>query len=69
MRVLFTLHQQATVALMNGLVFSSYGFLMKLQLERAGTLPTLTQVALAGAGAGIVTSYGFTLILADIAGG
>ncbi|KAH6919243.1 carnitine/acyl carnitine carrier [Coprinopsis sp. MPI-PUGE-AT-0042] len=46
----------ATMALMNGLVFSSYGFLMKLQLERAGTLPSLTQVALAGAGAGIITS-------------
>lgn len=46
----------ATVALMNGLVFSSYGFIMKLQLDRAGALPTLTQVALAGAGSGIITS-------------
>ncbi|KAG2021027.1 carnitine/acyl carnitine carrier [Coprinopsis cinerea AmutBmut pab1-1] len=46
----------ATVALMNGLVFASYRFLMKLQLENADDTPTLTQIALAGAGSGIVSS-------------
>lgn len=46
----------ATVALMNGLVFASYRFLMKLQLEHADAVPTLTQVALAGAGSGIISS-------------
>jgi len=46
----------ATVALMNGLVFSSYGFLTKLQLENAESTPTLTQITLAGAGSGIIAS-------------
>ncbi|TFK73731.1 carnitine/acyl carnitine carrier [Pluteus cervinus] len=46
----------ATVALMNGLVFSSYRFFMKLQLENSESIPTLTQIALAGAGSGIVSS-------------
>jgi hypothetical protein len=47
---------QATVALMNGLVFASYHFLMKLQLEHANAIPTLGQIALAGAGSGIISS-------------
>ncbi|KAF8643010.1 hypothetical protein AX16_009255 [Volvariella volvacea WC 439] len=46
----------AAVALMNGLVFSSYRFFMKLQLENNNSTPTLTQIALAGAGSGIVSS-------------
>ncbi|KIM39611.1 hypothetical protein M413DRAFT_193953 [Hebeloma cylindrosporum] len=46
----------ATVALMNGLVFASYRFLLKLQLPTAETVPTITQIALAGAGCGIVSS-------------
>lgn len=46
----------ATVALMNGLVFASYRFLMKLQLEHADAVPTLGQIALAGAGSGIISS-------------
>ncbi|KAF9529022.1 mitochondrial carrier domain-containing protein [Crepidotus variabilis] len=46
----------ATVALMNGLVFSSYRFLMKLQLPSPESTPTLAQIALAGAGTGIITS-------------
>ncbi|KAJ3576537.1 hypothetical protein NP233_g368 [Leucocoprinus birnbaumii] len=46
----------ASVALMNGLVFASYQFLMKLQLESPETTPTLAQIALAGAGSGIVSS-------------
>ncbi|KJA22839.1 hypothetical protein HYPSUDRAFT_138765, partial [Hypholoma sublateritium FD-334 SS-4] len=46
----------ATVALMNGLVFASYHFLLKLQLPSADAVPTLAQIALAGAGCGIVSS-------------
>ncbi|GLB41531.1 putative mitochondrial carrier (TC 2.A.29) family protein [Lyophyllum shimeji] len=46
----------ATVALMNGLVFSSYGVFMKLQLGHSEAVPTLTQITLAGAGSGIVSS-------------
>ncbi|PPR05226.1 hypothetical protein CVT24_010332 [Panaeolus cyanescens] len=46
----------ATVALMNGLVFASYRFFMKLQLPDTNTIPTITQIALAGIGSGIVSS-------------
>ncbi|KAF8957139.1 carnitine/acyl carnitine carrier [Flammula alnicola] len=46
----------ATVALMNGLVFASYRFLLKLQLCHADSVPTIAQIALAGAGSGIVSS-------------
>ncbi|KAF8989848.1 mitochondrial carrier domain-containing protein [Cyathus striatus] len=46
----------ASVALMNGLVFSSYRFFMKIQLENGDSIPTLAQIALAGAGCGIVSS-------------
>ncbi|KAJ3487069.1 hypothetical protein NLJ89_g11751 [Agrocybe chaxingu] len=46
----------ATVALMNGLVFASYRFFMKLQLPHADAVPTITQITLAGAGSGIVSS-------------
>ncbi|KAF9038674.1 mitochondrial carrier domain-containing protein [Panaeolus papilionaceus] len=46
----------ATVALMNGLVFASYRFFMKLQLPDANAIPTITQIALAGMGSGIVSS-------------
>jgi len=46
----------ATVALMNGLVFSSYRFLLKIQLDNPTSIPTITQIALAGAGSGIVSS-------------
>ncbi|KAF9454417.1 carnitine/acyl carnitine carrier [Macrolepiota fuliginosa MF-IS2] len=45
-----------SVALMNGLVFASYRFFMKLQLDNPGSIPTLTQITLAGAGSGIVSS-------------
>ena len=48
---------QATVALMNGVVFASYRFFMKLQLDNADSVPTMTQIMLAGAGSGIVCSY------------
>ncbi|KAK0489448.1 carnitine/acyl carnitine carrier [Armillaria novae-zelandiae] len=46
----------ATAALMNGLVFASYRLFMKIQLENNSSIPTLTQIALAGAGSGIVSS-------------
>ncbi|KAF8638409.1 hypothetical protein AX17_002234 [Amanita inopinata Kibby_2008] len=45
-----------TAALLNGVVFASYRFLMKVQLENSDAIPTLTQIALAGAGSGIVSS-------------
>jgi hypothetical protein len=48
---------QATCALMNGLVFASYRFFMKIQLENDKDIPTIAQIALAGAGSGIVSSY------------
>ncbi|KAH9911983.1 mitochondrial carrier [Fomitopsis serialis] len=41
---------------LNGLVFSSYGWLTKVQLETERSIPTLTQVTLAGAGTGIICS-------------
>ena len=48
---------QTTAPLMNGIVFASYRFFLKLQLPSADTTPTLTQIALAGAGTGVVGSY------------
>jgi hypothetical protein len=35
---------------------------MKIQVENDKTLPTLTQIALAGAGSGIVSSFVITVI-------
>lgn len=46
----------AACAFMNGLVFASYGFLMRAQLERATDTPSIAQIALAGAGSGVVSS-------------
>lgn len=48
---------QATCALLNGLVFSSYRFLMKAQLSDDRTTPSLGQIFLAGAGTGMIGSY------------
>lgn len=45
---------QATCALLNGLVFSSYRFLMKAQLSNDQAIPSLTQIFLAGAGTGML---------------
>lgn len=42
---------------MNGLVFASYRFLMKIQLDTPDSIPSLAQIALAGAGSGIISSY------------
>ncbi|KAH9479288.1 Solute carrier family 25 member 47-B [Psilocybe cubensis] len=46
----------ATTALMNGLVFASYRFFLKLQMVHPDSIPTISQIALAGAGSGIVSS-------------
>ncbi|KAG8861421.1 hypothetical protein FRB96_002870 [Tulasnella sp. 330] len=46
----------AGAAFLNGIVFGSYGFFMKLQGAASLEAPTLGQVALAGAGSGIVAS-------------
>ncbi|EJD48165.1 mitochondrial carrier [Auricularia subglabra TFB-10046 SS5] len=46
----------AACAFMNGLVFASYGFLMRIQLVRARDTPSIAQIALAGAGSGVVSS-------------
>ncbi|ESK90703.1 mitochondrial carnitine acylcarnitine carrier protein cacl [Moniliophthora roreri MCA 2997] len=46
----------ATAALLNGLVFASYRFLLKFQLDSPTAAPTLSQIALAGAGCGIISS-------------
>ncbi|PPQ79813.1 hypothetical protein CVT25_002967 [Psilocybe cyanescens] len=46
----------ATTALMNGLVFASYRFILKLQMSDPNSIPTIAQIALAGAGSGIVSS-------------
>lgn len=48
---------QATCALLNGLVFSSYRFLMKAQLSDDQAVPALTQIFFAGAGTGMIGSY------------
>lgn len=48
---------------MNGLVFASYRFFMKFQLDNPESVPTLTQIALAGAGSGIVSSYAIEILL------
>ncbi|KAG6917094.1 hypothetical protein DXG01_003914 [Tephrocybe rancida] len=47
----------ALSAFTNGLVFASYRFFMKLQLDRGDATPTLTQVTLAGIGTGVVFSF------------
>ncbi|EIN06196.1 carnitine/acyl carnitine carrier [Punctularia strigosozonata HHB-11173 SS5] len=46
----------ATCALLNGVVFASYRFLMKAQLSHEDDVPTLWQVGLAGAGSGIISA-------------
>ncbi|EIM86944.1 mitochondrial carrier [Stereum hirsutum FP-91666 SS1] len=47
----------ASCALLNGIVFASYRFFLRLQLHHAGQVPTLTQIGLAGAGCGVVSAY------------
>ncbi|KAF8888067.1 mitochondrial carrier domain-containing protein [Infundibulicybe gibba] len=46
----------ATAALLSGLIFASYRFFMKIQLDSLDSIPSLYQVALAGVGSGIVSS-------------
>jgi hypothetical protein len=46
-----------TPAQINGVVFTSYSFFMKLQVHsHASTEPTLAQITLAGAGSGVLGS-------------
>ncbi|KIJ55096.1 hypothetical protein M422DRAFT_151609, partial [Sphaerobolus stellatus SS14] len=47
----------AGCAFLNGVVFWGYGFLMRVQLEKESDEPTLMQVALAGAGSGVMASF------------
>ncbi|KAI0029956.1 mitochondrial carrier domain-containing protein, partial [Vararia minispora EC-137] len=46
----------ASAPLLNGLLFASYGFLMKLQLRYEEQSPNLSQVFLAGAGCGLLSA-------------
>ncbi|KAI0676175.1 mitochondrial carrier [Trametes maxima] len=41
---------------LNGLVFSTYRSLMRAQLDDENAIPTLTQINLAGAGSGVISS-------------
>lgn len=52
---------QAGCALLNGIVFASYGLLMRAQLNHSNDIPNLRQIALAGAGSGILASYVFSM--------
>lgn len=44
------------VAAINSLLFGVYGWFMNIQLKGLANEPTLTQVAIAGCGSGIVNS-------------
>jgi solute carrier family 25 carnitine/acylcarnitine transporter 20/29 len=44
-------------AFLNGIVFGTYGLLMRAQLNHSSDIPTLRQIALAGAGSGMFASY------------
>ncbi|KAI0315041.1 carnitine/acyl carnitine carrier [Amylostereum chailletii] len=46
----------ASAPFLNGLVFATYRFLMKLQLRAEGQVPSITQIFLAGAGCGMIAS-------------
>ncbi|KAF8336237.1 mitochondrial carrier [Amanita rubescens] len=45
-----------TAAFLNGLIFSSYHFFLKVQHESNDAIPTLTQIAIAGALTGVICS-------------
>jgi len=45
-----------TVALMNGLIFASYNFFLRLQCQGSIRDASITQIALAGVGSGIVSA-------------
>jgi solute carrier family 25 (mitochondrial carnitine/acylcarnitine transporter), member 20/29 len=55
--------KQATAPLLNGMLFATYRFLMKLQVHDNDTQdhqqrqPTLGQIFLAGAGCGLASTY------------
>lgn len=46
----------ASCALLNGLIFASYGWFLNMQLDHSEQTPTLPQVMLAGVATGLVTS-------------
>lgn len=48
---------QLGCAILNGVVFGTYGFFMKAQLQNDQKEPSLSQVFIAGAGSGVVSSY------------
>ena len=56
-KVLADVYTQFTVAPLNGVVFASYRFLLKIQLDHADVKPSLSQVTLAGIGCGVLASY------------
>jgi solute carrier family 25 (mitochondrial carnitine/acylcarnitine transporter), member 20/29 len=47
---------QLGCAILNGIVFGTYGFFMKAQLQTDQKEPSLSQVFIAGAGSGVVSS-------------
>ncbi|KLO10969.1 carnitine/acyl carnitine carrier [Schizopora paradoxa] len=51
------LSPMVSYAPLNGLLFASYRFLMRCQLESEDDEPTIAQVALAGAGTGVMGSF------------
>ena len=51
---------QASAPVLNGLLFATYRFLLKVQLRSDnddGPVPTLAQIFLAGAGCGLASTY------------
>ena len=55
--VLMDSEMQAGCAFLNGIIFGTYGLLMRAQLNDSNDKPTLRQIALAGAGSGMFASY------------
>jgi solute carrier family 25 (mitochondrial carnitine/acylcarnitine transporter), member 20/29 len=47
---------QLGCAILNGIAFGTYGFFMKAQLQNDQKEPNLSQVFIAGAGSGVVSS-------------
>ena len=47
---------QLGCAILNGIVFGTYGFFMKAQLQNEQHEPSLSQVFIAGAGSGVASS-------------
>ena len=54
---MLTAFHQAWCAPLNGLIFASYRYFMRVQVANPDDEPTLTQICLAGTGSGIVSSW------------